>query len=572
MLFVATEEWHALYDWQQFCLHGATWVLLVCAASKRPLIDLTVGFSLLLCLPPIGAASVLCVFAYTPLFFAAQKPSSRTDVFVTGFLLAVLYAHCLTGWSTVGLRHPPIVSVLLVLYSCAITVPMVVALHLCLACRCTKIRPLAILVIPLLELVRVRLPVPLPYHLSASMTANCLFVSQLVELVDFWGLAIAICGMSYIGLITVNARFASNCDKPFNVSSIRRNCIALIALVMVLNSYGVIRRLTFEAESDRTLVAVIGQEYNPRGLPHPHHDRANRLGSAIESGLKEAVEHQSREGEDVILFLPEGAMAAPWVDENGWTRVPTGVLTAIQIAENEQVRKTKPPIVSGITIPTSQSKSRHSIAVLLPPHYKVTEDQIRDKLLAAPIGESAPFAEVPILNHLGQLIAESDVAPDIRNPNASLSVSDDLHIAVAICFEHVFPNIWRHRNLHDLEDVHLQTAFASMRWFNYSQLEREQSRAVRRLFAIRDRRPFLYVSSGGSEWIDVNGDLRDFVPAQATHAVFRLPLPRDPNDSWCEVMLQSRRVAIPQFLFSIAFLLLGVYFPFCHSRSQSSFR
>ncbi len=521
-IVICAEEFYVPSDWNQFYLHVFTWLLLVCAVSRRIRIDLVSGSVLLGCFAPIGIASIFCVFVYTPLYYAAKTAVSRRDVIATGILVAIVYGYCLTGWATSGLEHSSLVSVGLTMYCCLVTVPMLAGLHAILTCQFTKLFPLSILVIPVTESIRLHMPFPLPYHLTASTTASCTYLSQLIELLDFSGVAVLISAMSYFGLQAITSVYVAY-GTSFS-RSCRVHVTGLSLLLTLLSLYGFFRCSAHQTMAESELVAIVAQEFNPKRFELRAVDRATELLRAIELALEKVDFNSKTEKSGTILFLPEGALSTAYVDEKGWMHTPLNVLTPSQLANVRELSQKAIPVVAGITIPISQSRSRYAVAVLQPPNYEINETFVRDKLRAAPIGESVPFATIPILQKLGALVSESNIVHEIRDPTAFLNVSIDQQFAVSICYEHVFPDVWTSRGLS--RGVHVQSAFGSMRWFNYSQIERSQSRAVRQLLAIRERRPFLYVTSGGSEWIDIFGKIREELGPKERFGIFRMHLPK----------------------------------------------
>lgn len=95
-----------------------------------------------------------------------------------------------------------------------------------------------------------------------------------------------------------------------------------------------------------------------------------------------------------------------------------------------------------------------------------------------------------------------------------------VRFAVCVCFEHVLPDVWSYHHLSNLREFDIQAAFGDMRWFDYSPVERLQSRPARRLHAIMNRVPFVYVVNGGSEWINVRGDVVQTLSPESSLGVF----------------------------------------------------
>ena len=443
--------------------------------------------------PPIGVGWLIGPFAYAPLFyFIEADPHPRSSAALAAWMGAVP-AYVLTDWATQTLPYPELIAILLSGLIAVLWVPAGVVLGALLRQRRLGWLVLSVMVIPIIDMVRCDLSgLRLAYNTAPHMVMENLALAQFVEPLGTFGFSMLLSSISLSSAKVVRSR---------HVLSSAALGLAIGGILLL----GDWRRRAVDKLPTQPLEVIVVQDFDQaawghgpaQGVERPDPKRlARRAAEALADGPCEA------------MFLPETALArsepaspGQTIIDDSWTPDELACLLGCN----------DPPVpvaVAGLTVIRDRLNQppvyRNTCSLVTPEAGLIA---VRDKLVRAPVGERVPLASVPLLGYLLRRFASEPPDYTSEDTRATLELPGGQIIAVAICYEHVFPHIWREKGATDMSAVDLLVGLANLRWIGYSQVEREQSRAARRLAAILHRRPYLYVASGGSELLSPSGQL-----------------------------------------------------------------
>ena len=473
-------------------IHILVLFVLIITLSSRIRYDLMASFLVLVAFPPVGLGCLLGPVVYVPLILLCQRRTSWKASALTGVFFGWSLGYVLAGWTTSTLARPLLADVTMLLVS------GLLGALLALGIRASSLLPAGVrfaattVVITAVEWLRCCNPIlSLPYLLTAHLVAENPYLAQWAEVTGFWGLSVWSAAFCVI--------VAAAIEEPrlrLRIAGFL-SCLLLMALIA-----GAVRYHSLASPGSRSVRFLFVQDHNPR---QSHAVDTVSDGQLVIDRLKEAVGQIERP--DFVL-LPEGTVVIGWTEQtaSGEVRADPEGLTPERLQEvvADWRGAEGPPVIAGTSLMLSEGSRRNSVCLFK--EKAVTPSVVRDKVINAPIGESVPFDGIPLLEHVGGALAECrsrlvamDTSPKIDH--------NGVHFAVCVCFEHVLPDVWSCHDLSNLDDVDIQAAFGDMRWFEYSPVERQQSRSARRLHAIMHRTPFVYVANGGSEWINCRGEV-----------------------------------------------------------------
>jgi apolipoprotein N-acyltransferase len=319
-----------------------------------------------------------------------------------------------------------------------------------------------------------------------------------------------------LGVLGLGAIVCANClaTARLVVAPQPRRVVIYTLIVLVIAALGALRARLVDAAGHVTLGVTVVQEQAPR-------DRENASRKAM---LRERVAAALAATGGRLLLLPENAL---YDDALG----DSDVLSPAELAmELGKVTYGARVALAGVQfgLPRRDGLEPYRASVCAVDARGVTG--VRDKRYGAPIGEEAPFSGIPMLAELGRYLTGRTDFAEIVDGRGDLELAPDLRAAVCLCFEHMFPDIWVARPI--AGEIDVMVCVSNVSWFGYSTIERAQSRAGRRLLAIQERRPLLYVANGGSEWFDALGRLHDVTAPESEWVEWQITIPDRGSATW----------------------------------------
>ena len=277
----------------------------------------------------------------------------------------------------------------------------------------------------------------------------------------------------------------------------------------------------------------------PLALSGTQQEPGSRTASAKEGLRSQAHETQESDTENYaaslrsylgsgnpcdILFLPEGAISiGEWNDPNDPNAEQLMTLSDLENKFADQINSS---LVTGAMIKEELDGkvAFRNTAVSLDSYFNLL-GQI-DKQFGAPLVEVNPFQGIPMLEGIGERATHLSRQMKPQQNSAVLPIGSAVRAVVAICNEHLLPDIWSRRGVADLSSINLQLVLSDVSWFDDSEQERNQSRLARRLLAAKYRLPLLYVASTGSELWNSDGSLVHALDTHTQFGVWELSVPR----------------------------------------------
>lgn len=498
-------------------VHLGVLTLLIAALSTRVRHDLFGSALVLVAHPPVGLGWVIGPFVYVPLILLCRRRSSWRASALSGAFFGWSLGYVLAGWSTITLARPLLADVTMLLVSGSLGALVSVGIRAAALLPPAARFPATAAIIVAMEWGRCwNQVVSLPYFLTAHLVAENPYLAQWSEVTGFWGLTVWTVAASVVAAAAI--------EQP----SLRPRTAGLLAIALCLAlGGGAVRYHSLNAPDSRTVRVLVVQDDNSR---KPHGIDAASDGRQVLARLRDAVTSTDRP--DFVL-LPEGTIVSGWVEQtaDGEVRAEPDGVTPERLQEViADWRGTEgPPVVAGASLMLPNGARRNSVCLFA--EKAVTPSIVRDKVMKAPIGESVPFEGIPLLEAVGGTLAESRSELATVDPFAEID-HNGVRFAVCVCFEHVLPDVWHRHHLSDPSEIDIQAAFGDMRWFEYSPVERSQSRPARRLHAIMNRVPFVYVANGGSEWVNIRGDVVQTLRPDSAFGEFKVDVPTHGHSPW----------------------------------------
>jgi apolipoprotein N-acyltransferase len=431
------------------------------------------------------------------LLFAFLTSASRRDTLLVGFAIGASKVFCLLYWAFIELPHP---------WMSLVIAAGVNGACWCAACvimaRLLRTKSLwwtSIAVIPAVELILALPMVNLCQYccIPHTVAANSILL-QLVSLIGYLGLSVSIVGVSALGTLGfIHRRW------PLVAASVG----AIVAWI----AFGTGRSAVLNANVARTkeLRIAFVQLYHPKNYPDDYLNKG-----IVRERLREVLR-----GDDTIdlLILPEEVL---YESSSG---APSTSLSLNELDQLlVQMGRQGLVVVAGIETSVADDGSlfRNSVVCFTAGRRKVAAQYV-DKQHPAIIGEGRVIESFKWLRDVERAMFGDNGTLVTSRPRTAVQIGD-FKAGIRICNEHLAPHIVPAT---DLVHVSFLLVLADTRWFDYSRVERSQSRAGRQLLAAQYGVPVLYVANGGSEIVEPNGHVQVSLNATAHGGVWSLRTP-----------------------------------------------
>ena len=444
---------------------------------------------------PFYLVIVLVFFVYTPFYYLCSRIKNIRQGIYIGCFLGILITVIDLLWVSWYQPQPIFIFCLVVLYEILVWTCHTILTYKTITSRFPW---LAIFSFTFIEWLQRENPIfASAYMQTPDIASRNLYLIQTSQIFGYTVFSILICASSYF--------IYRNIEQYQQTKQIQKKPIFIYcSIILVFHVYGVyIYHTTYTTKTAN--IAVIQEQMTTENF--------------------EKLWKQIEKKQPKYVFLAENALYGCRNKQHEWLMDAESVyqkkyeckLTPTQIQKHLQKLNFPITIISGLylyiyeestypenwdTYPINQLPYQTAICLITK-----TKMEIVDKLIPAPQGEKPLSSILPFLKYT-KLYANEKVKFRTCNPKPTLQILSDFIIAVCICYEHMFPDIWEKKNLNNMTNIAFQSAYATTDPVGRSPIEHYQSGNRRIFLAARHHCPYLYVNCCHSEYISANGTLQ----------------------------------------------------------------